>query len=487
MPELNHKSVAVLGLGQRGQAACRLLLQAGARVVALDTADTPALRAAAAELTGLGVRVELGCSGAPVCNRPGAMSPPSRLQTGAPLGVPADPFDLAVLSPGVSPASALAQEFRQRGVPLMGELELGCQRARCLTLALAGTNGKATTARMIAAMLARENRHAVICGHQGHPICAALAESNELDYLVLIASAFQLETTTLFRPSVAVVTNLAPDCLDRYASFEAYCRAVARVFANQQPFDWAIVQAEALATLSQLGLAPRGKVVTFSAADREADLWFDRGLLLSRVPGWEGPLLDTANCALRGPHNAENFMAALAVGRALRLSLESGVTVLRDLTPAPHCGELIAEHRGVQFINDSKATNPHAMQQAIGAIPPVPAGLPNVWLIAGGRDKGLDFHNAAPLVSRRVKGAFLLGEARELLRSAWGLFTPCRLVNSLAEAVAEAAQSAVPGDVVLLSPACSSYDQFRDYQHRGDVFREAVHAICKGDNESDPV
>lgn len=459
MPELNNKQVLVLGLGQRGQAACRLLVQAGARVLALDAADTPALRQRAVELIGLGARVELGCSQAP-----------------------ADHFDLAVLSPGVAPANPLVQELQRGGVPVMGELELGFQCARCLTLAIAGTNGKATTARMIAAMLAREHRRALICGHQARPVCEAVQESKDLDYLVLVANAFQLETADNFHPSVAVLTNLAADHLDRFASFDAYCQAVARIFARQQPFDWAIVQSEALATLSKLGLAPRGKVVTFSADDPEADLILERGLLLSRVPGWEGPLLDMDTCALRGPHHAENFMAALAVGRALRLPLDSGLAALRELAPAPHCGEVVAERRGVQFINDSKATNPHAMQGAVRGIPPAPGGLPNVWLIAGGRDKGLDFHGVAPLISRRVKGAFLLGEAREQIRAAWGLFTPCMLVNSLPEAVAEAAKRAVPGDVVLLAPACSSRDQFRDYPHRGDGFRAAVKGICEGDN-----
>lgn len=461
MPELNHKSVVVLGLGQRGQAACGLLVAAGARVRGLDPHDSPALRETAAKLGALGVPVDLGCTQAPDA-----------------------PCDLVVLSPGVAPTHPLVQGLQASSAAVIGELELAFQFARCLTLAVTGTNGKTTTARMIGALLAREHRHAVLCGQTDAPACVAVSGSKELDFLVFVANAFQLEATDHFRPSVAVVTNLAPDHLDRFASFDAYCQSVARVFARQEAFDWAIVQSEALATLNRLGLAPRGKVVTFSADDDAADLYYERGLLLSRVPGWEGPLLDTATCALRGPHQAENLMAALAVGRALRVPLESGVTALRELTPATHCGEVIAERHGVRFINESKATNPHALQGAVRAVPPAPGGLPNVWLIAGGRDKRLDYHACAPLISRRVKGAFLLGEAREQLRAAWGLFTPCMWVNSLAEAVTEAAKRAVPGDVVLLAPACSGRDHFRDYQHRGEAFRAAVLGICEGDNEN---
>lgn len=456
MPELAHQRVVVLGLGPRGLAACRLLHRAGARVVALELADDATLRARAAELTRLGARVVLGCA-----------------------AVPAEPFDLAVLSPRVSPAHALVRQLREREVPIIGELELGFQRAQCLTVAIAGTNGRSTTARLITAMLEREQRRVVVCGDPARPVCDVADETKELDYLLLLTNAFQLETTTLFRPTVAVLTNLAADHLDRFADAGAYCRAVARLFANQEAFDWAIVQREALAKLTELGGLPPGKVITFSADDQAADLYFDRGLLLSRAPGWEGPLLDTATCALRGPHHAENLLAALAVGRALRLPLESSAEAVRGVGPAAHGGEVVAERGGVRFVNDSKANNPHAMLGAVRAIPPAPGGLPNVWLLAGGRDKGLDMHDAAPTLAQRVKGAFLFGESRETLRAAWGLFMPCMLVASLAEAVAGAAKRAVPGDTVLLAPACASRDQFHDDVHRGEAFRAAVAEICQ--------
>ena len=216
------------------------------------------------------------------------------------------------------------------------------------------------------------------------------------------------------------------------------------------------------------------KVITFSANNRRADIHLDRSLIISRLDGWTGPLLDMAQTRLVGPHNAENLMAALAVGRVLRIPLETMVESLKSYQPAAHRCELVAEINGVKFINDSKATNLDAVHKALLALPVARAGEPNVWLIAGGKDKGFEYHDIGPLLSQRAKGVFLIGETREKIRAAWSLFTPCTLTDSLVEAVSEAARNAVPGDVVLLSPACSSFDQFQNYQHRGEVFRQAV-------------
>ena len=179
-------------------------------------------------------------------------------------------------------------------------------------------------------------------------------------------------------------------------------------------------------------------------------------------------------------------MAALAVGRALRLSLEEVLPVLKAQPHGPHRFELVDEIGGVQFINDSKATNPDALQNALLAARAGQAGQPNVWLIAGGRDKGADFHSVSPVLSKRVKGAFLIGEAREKIRSAWSLFTPCTLTDSLLEALTEAAKNAVAGDVVLLSPACSSFDQFQNYQQRGERFCQLVKSISWGGPPANP-
>jgi UDP-N-acetylmuramoylalanine--D-glutamate ligase len=197
-------------------------------------------------------------------------------------------------------------------------------------------------------------------------------------------------------------------------------------------------------------------------------------------------LLDIDHCQLRGPHNAENLMAALAVGHVLRLPLETMVDPLKTYTAGPHRFELVAEINGIQFINDSKATNVDALHKALLAARAGQGGEANVWLIAGGADKGLEFHDVGPLLSKRVKHAFLMGEASEKIRAAWSLFTPCKVVDSLLEAVSEAAKNAASGDVVLLSPACSSFDQYRNYQERGEIFCQTVKSIGRGMQSSDP-
>jgi UDP-N-acetylmuramoylalanine--D-glutamate ligase len=298
--------------------------------------------------------------------------------------------------------------------------------------------------------------------------------------LILQVNSFQLELTEFFRPAVAVLMNLAPDHLDRYENSDDYVRATARLFRNQQTFDWAIIQSEALLRLQQLNLPVPGKTITFSARDHQADIYLDRGLLISRLPNWPGPLLDMDNGRIRGPHNAENLMAALAVGHVLRLPLDRMLEPFKTYSAGPHRFELVEEINGVQFINDAKATNVDALHKALLGARPRAGGEANILLIAGGQDKGLEFHDVGPTLSKRVRQAFLIGAASEKIRSAWTLFTSCKICGSLIEAVTEAAKNASSGDVVLFSPACSSLDQFKSYQQRGEEFCEIVKSISSG-------
>jgi UDP-N-acetylmuramoylalanine--D-glutamate ligase len=457
MPDFRDKQVLVIGLGGRGQAACGLLRRAGANVVAVDSSNTEELREAAGRLRSEGVRVELGIS-----------------------ALPEKKFDLAVISPAVPMQSPLVQSLAQRQVPVIGELELGFQHIKCLSIAISGTNGKATTAELVERTLANNHRKVVHAGHAGQPVCSLADQTKDLDFFVLQVSGTQLETTESFAPTVAVLLNLSPEPSDRYAARADQVRAMSRLFRNQQGFDWAIVELESVGPLKELDLLPPSKLVTFSAHDEKADLYLDRGLIISRLGNWSGPLLDTGQCRLRGPHNAENLMAAVAVGHVLRLPLDTMVDTLKTQPPGPHRFELVAEIGGVEFINDSKATNLDALRGALLAARPGESGAANIWLIAGGKDNAQDFHAVSPQISKRVKGAFLIGEAREKIRSAWSLFTPCTLSDSLLEAVTEAAKNATAGDVILLSPACSSFDQFQNYQQRGERFCQAVESISRG-------
>jgi UDP-N-acetylmuramoylalanine--D-glutamate ligase len=443
MLDFANKQILVAGLAPWRAAVCELLRGDGADVVAIDSAE-------------------------------GDSHPPE------------GDFVMAVIDSKIPMSATIVQELQKRSIPVAGELELCFLRSRCLSVAIGGTNGKSTTAEMIERMLNHNHRKTLSCGPGNWPINSVGDQTKELDLILLQAPANQLERTQSLRPSVAVLLNLSHADADRYPEYQDYIRANARLFANQEPFDWAIVQTEALARLKELNLTPPSKVITFSATDPQSDLYLDRGLIISRLENWSGPLLDTDQCLLCGPHNAENLMAALAVGHALRLPHESMVEILKSQKHGEHRFELVAEIDGVQYIDDAKAGNVDALRCALLAARPGKEGAANIWLISGGDDEGRDFHAVSPLISKRVKGAFLIGGAREKIRSAWSLFTPCTLSNSLLEAMTVAAKNAASGDVVLLSPACSSFDEFQNYQQCGQKFYILTKSISRGGPQGDP-
>ncbi len=463
MVELKDKRVAVVGLGAAGQAAADLLTKEGARVTRVEAADTPRVREMAAALRSQGARVV----------------------TGATTLAKAD-FDLVVLSSDAAGNAALAGTAQAAGITTLSDLQLGLDHAGCLAIVLAGTSGKSTTAHLIGRMLESNHRKVLLCGHESQAVCQAAAASRAADFLVVGASPIQLQCASSLRPAVAVLTNLSAGGREGFSTQADYARAHAQLFQNQQVFDWAIVQAEALAQLRELSLSIPAKVITFSASVPEADLRLDRGLLISQLPNWSGPLLDLDQCRLAGAHNAENLMTALAVGHVLRLPLEGMATPLKTAEPRPHRFSVVGEIAGVQFIDDAKCSNVDSFQKSLAAARSSEDGNPNVLLIAGGQEADLPFHDAGPLLSKRAKRAFLFGPAAEKIRAAWGLFTPCTVSDSLVEAVLEAAKNASSGDVVLLSPACSSPDQFRDYAGVGELFCGTVKSIDRGARTGTP-
>jgi UDP-N-acetylmuramoylalanine--D-glutamate ligase len=436
--ELNGKRVVVLGLGVSGMEAAKLLQDYGAEVTVRDNAAAGTLVGQRAEiLRGRGIAVELG----------GNFSREGK-------------FDFGVLSPGIDPAAPMVADLQKAELPLFGELELAYRFCSCGIVAITGTNGKTTTTELIDAVLREAGRKTLASGNIGTAFSAAVRESAKLDAIVLEVSSFQLEQTVDFRPRISVHLNLTPDHLDRYRSMAEYERAKWRIFRNQTADDYAVVNA----ALRLPEMAARR--ITFSVTGEKADYELIDGWLVARGE----PVLEQSRTRLIGPHNAENMLAALAVADLCQVPREAALAALVAYKPRPHRLEKVAEIDGVLFFNDSKATNSDALEKALAAM-----DRP-VVLIAGGKDKGLDFTGLRPLLREKVKAVVLIGETAEKLSSVWNSAAPCHRAATLADAVNQARRLAQPGDAVLLSPGSSSYDMFKDYEDRGNQFRALIQA-----------
>jgi UDP-N-acetylmuramoylalanine--D-glutamate ligase len=355
-----------------------------------------------------------------------------------------DGVDLLVKSPGVPPAAPLATAARERGVTIWSEVELGFRLLANPILGVTGTNGKTTTSELLGAIFRAAGRDVAVAGNVGRPLSGLDGAIGEEAWIVCELSSFQLEDIDTFRPEVAVLLNLAPDHLDRHASLEEYRAAKLRIFENQTADDVAIVPRD-------FGPIPgAAKRVEFALEDA--------------LP---------AEPSVPGEHNRENAAAATAAARAAGIPDGAIAEGLAGFEGVPHRLELIREVGGVRFVNDSKATNPEAAERALSAYPP------GIRLILGGSRKGIPFARLAKrAASSGVAQAYLIGdsadEIAEALASEGVRFTYSR---ELASAVRDAFADAEPGEVVLLSPACASYDQFRDFEERGEQFRELVEAL----------
>ncbi|HTS17137.1 MAG TPA: UDP-N-acetylmuramoyl-L-alanine--D-glutamate ligase [Verrucomicrobiae bacterium] len=446
--ELKGKDVVVLGLGRSGMAAASLLQRDGAHVVVRDESTGDQLQERAMRLRRLGVRVELGNQFDRTTH-----------------------FDLAVVSPGIAPERPIVREMLTQNTPLLSELELAYRFCLCPIIAITGTNGKTTTTELIAAMLAGCGKRTTAAGNIGTAFSDAVEASAGLDAVVLEVSSFQLEKIEQFRASVAVLLNITPDHLDRYESMDAYAAAKSFIFMNQRPEDTAVVSVEALEALRRMGIGIKARPITFSAYSREADVWldwFDNDTIWCRLPECHGILLKMSETNLRGVHNAENVLATLATGLAMGLPVSRMREAICSYCPQPHRCEFVADIDGVTYINDSKATNVDAVEKALRSLPG------RAVLIAGGRDKGLDFTSLKEVVANKVKLVVLIGEAQGKMWRAWSKVTPCVRASSMEEAVRLAASHARRGDTVLLSPACASFDMFENYEHRGEEFKRQV-------------
>ncbi|MBV9464169.1 MAG: UDP-N-acetylmuramoyl-L-alanine--D-glutamate ligase, partial [Verrucomicrobiae bacterium] len=389
---------------------------------------------------------------------------------------PAKRFDLAVLSPGVDPARPVVKSVVESGTPLIGELEAGFLFCRCPLVGLTGTNGKTTTTELIDVAFRSAGKLSRAVGNIGTPLTEACVDSDRYEVFVVEISSFQLETIRTFRPKVSVMMNITPDHLDRYPDMETYARAKGRLWDYQRPDDWAVMNVDSENYLGQLGIRPKSRVLRYALrAEPFADYWCE-GSKIHRKG--EGVILDSHSTKLRGVHNAENLMAALAAAEAWGLDRGKILPGLCEYRAQPHRLETVRVVNGVEYINDSKATNLDAMEKALTAF-----DAP-IHLIVGGKDKGFDFKEVLPQVRQKVRTALLVGQMADKIQKLWDGQVDCVRAGTVARAVELASERARSGEIVLLSPGCSSYDQFHHYEERGQAFRDAVAALRPKSNST---
>jgi UDP-N-acetylmuramoylalanine--D-glutamate ligase len=341
-------------------------------------------------------------------------------------------------------------------------------------VAITGTNGKSTVTALVGAMLQRAGSNVFVGGNIGTPLIDYAAGEEKADYAVVEVSSFQLDTMTSFHPRVAILLNISPDHLDRYTNYEGYVRSKLSIFQNQVASDWAVLNDDDPALG---GFVPREGVTVLrygSGKGKNRQAYLEEKTIRASLPGEEMHEFFLGRCTLQGEHNRENLMAVVLTGLALRVRPTVIQQTLDTFRGLPHRLEFVGRIRDVNFYDDSKATNVDAALRSVASFDSP------VVLIGGGRDKGGDYLPLVQAAKGRVRKAVLLGESRFLMAQAFEGIIPYSMAGDLEDAVAQAFSSAMPNDVVLLAPACSSFDMFTDYAHRGRVFKEAVERLSHG-------
>ncbi len=454
--ELAGRRALVVGLGLTGRSVARFLVRFGAMVRATDRRMADDL-SGTEELRGLGVEVMAGVE--PVAGDLGDV-------------------DLLVVSPGVPASSPLVTEARKRSIEVVGGLELAARFIDVPIVAVAGTNGKSTVTSLLGEVLKGAGRSVFVGGNIGTPAVDYFLVGERAECCVLEVSSFQLETISAFRPHIAVLLNITEDHLERYSGFEEYAAVKLRLFENQRPEDFAVVNAadplirqKILPGAEKMPVHGRAALLPFnSVPGSDTGLWQDGEKIIFSSDGcietyemdWPG---------LSGRHNVDNAMAAIGALRLMGIEREEILRGLARFRPLGHRMELVREFRGVRYIDDSKGTNTGALVMALRSTPAP------VVLIVGGRDKGGDYGVLYPEVAKKVRLLLAMGEAGARLEEEFRGIVPVRRVSTMEEAVKTAAGEAEPGDTVLLSPACSSFDMFRDYRERGERFKALVLAL----------
>ena len=449
MMELKGKKVLVVGLGKSGLAAALFLRRRGAQVTVSDIRSAEALAKDIPALLEEGINVEAGGHGLLTFRRQ----------------------DLIVVSPGVPLDTPELVQVRNFGLPIIGELELAARFLKGKTLAITGSNGKTTTTTLVGEILKSAGLPTLVAGNIGVPVISLIDDSTDDTWSVLEVSSFQLETTREFHPRIAVILNITPDHLDRHGSFENYALAKERIFAAQDESDLVVLNEDnprAAASASR----SKARVYWFSLEHPVPQgAWVDGGQILFRA-SIDAPVetvMPLNAIPLKGEHNVGNVLAAVCASRLAGATPQVIRRAVENFKAVEHRLEYVATINGVEFYNDSKATNVDATAKAIAAFPG------GIHLILGGKDKNSDYTLLSDLLRARVKAVYTIGAAAEKIESHLRGVVSLHSCETLDKAVATAAAAAHPGDIVLLAPACSSFDQFESYEHRGRIFKELVH------------
>lgn len=449
--KLKDKKVLVVGLGESGKESAAFLLGRGARVSITESAplkDISPGRLAWVEENK--VPLEAGVH---------------NLRTFL-------DSELILVSPGVPLDIDPIQAAQCAGIPVIGEIELAARFIDTPIIAITGTNGKSTTTTLIGHILAQAGKKAFVGGNLGRPLISYAGQRQDQDFVVAEISSFQLDTTSLFRPWLALLLNITADHLDRYPSFEAYACSKFRIFANQSASDLAILNGDDPVVM-QHAHTVSSRSYTFGQAPRSKGAYLESDTLICRLAPELSEEYSLKKLRITGRHNLENTMAAVLAARLCNCPPQAIQAALESFAGLPHRTEFVSEIEGVSFYDDSKGTNVGSVLKSIASF-----DRP-ILLIAGGRDKGGSYAALEDPVRKKVKVLILIGEASAKIRRALGHLTRTLEAQTLPEAVDIAYGESAPGDVVLLSPACSSFDMFRNYAERGNVFQEAVRSLEK--------
>jgi UDP-N-acetylmuramoylalanine--D-glutamate ligase len=448
MMELKGKKVLVVGLGKSGLAAALFLRRRGAYVTVSDVRSAEALAKDIPALLEEGIMVETGGHGLLTFRRQ----------------------DLIVVSPGVPLDTPELAQVRSFGLPVIGELELAARFLKGRTVAITGSNGKTTTTTLLGEILKKAGIPTLVGGNIGVPVVGLIDQSTDETWSVLEVSSFQLESTEQFHPSIAVILNITPDHLDRHGSFENYALAKERIFAAQNERDFVVLNADNARAAEAASRSAAG-VYWFSVEHPvRQGAWLEEGFVVYRAARDAATerVMPLSGIPLKGAHNVENVLAAVAAARLAGAPADAIRSAIEAFQAVEHRLEFVAAVNGVEFYNDSKATNVDATAKAIAAF------QSGIHLILGGKDKGSDYTLLAQLLRERVRAVYTIGSAAAKIESHLRGVVSIHSCETLENAVGAAASAARPGEVVLLAPACSSFDQFENYEHRGRVFKQLV-------------